>query len=324
MALCCRERTPERHLRDRVIMHRGIVGLLFVAVATWLWPGARPGPAAGDVFHPLPFFYDLYTFRGPGNSTEVVAAFAVPAGRLEREARGDHVRYRFDVTLVLADTALRTVSRTDDSVFVRLPRALSGDHLLFTHIEVQAPPSRNTMQRVIMSDATTPGIGQLYTSGFPIPDYRGTHLMLSDLALGQLAADAGWRRGDVALALLPTSQFPESAFDIYYEVYNLPEGHSYTTDIAVEPVGRGGEPVRVRYSGEAAADARNTVRELRRVDASVGRGSHRLTVTVTDHETGQKATRSREFHVRGWGPGATLVTAMPRRGRTFQTVPGSR
>ena len=48
------------------------------------------------------------------------------------------------VTLVLADTAVRSVFRTDDSVFVRLPRPLPGEHLLFTHIEVQAPPSGST------------------------------------------------------------------------------------------------------------------------------------------------------------------------------------
>src|SRR5687767_13531657 len=86
-------------------------------------------PLAG----PLPFFYDLYTFRGEESTTTVVASFAVPAGRLQPEWAKGGVRYRFDVTLVLADTALRSVFRTDDSVFVGLPRALSGEHLLFTH-----------------------------------------------------------------------------------------------------------------------------------------------------------------------------------------------
>ena len=132
----------------------------------------------------LPFFYDLYTFRGHGRGTDVVAAFAVPAGRLQTEREGGSVRYRFDVTLVLADTARRSVSRTDDSVLVDLPRRLDDDHLLFTHIEVQAPPSRATLQRVIVTDATRPGIGQLYDSSFPIPDYSGSDLMLSDIALG--------------------------------------------------------------------------------------------------------------------------------------------
>ena len=59
----------------------------------------------GTATQPLPFSYDLYAFRGAGDSTAVVATFAVPAGHLERESYEGGTRYRFDVTLVLADTA---------------------------------------------------------------------------------------------------------------------------------------------------------------------------------------------------------------------------
>lgn len=277
---------------------------------------------------PLPFFYDLYSFRGDDRgSTAIVAAFAVPAGRLERELVDREVRYRFDVTLVLADTALRTVFRTDDSVFVSLPRPLAGEHLLYTHIEVQARPSGSTQQRVIVTDATTPGIGQLYATYFPIPDYTGSHLMLSDIAMGQPGAETGWERGDVTLALLPTSQFPGASFDLYYEIYNLPAGNAYTTEIAIEPVaesgrpgGGGGDPVRLRFSGESTARPDGSLQELRHVDASVARGLHRITVTVTDQKTGQTASRSRLLQVREPGRGATMVAALPRE-RGFLRTP---
>ncbi|MGH7128212.1 MAG: hypothetical protein ACREIV_06570 [Planctomycetaceae bacterium] len=276
-------------------------------------------PTAGAFARPLPFFYDLYTFRGTGGRTAVVAAFAVPAGRLEIEDRPRGVRYRFDVTLVLADTALRSVSRTDDSVYVGSPHPLPGEHLLFTHIEVQAPPSGSTLQRVIMTDATKPGIGQLYGASFPIPDYSGSDLMLSDIALGQPGAQAGWERGDVTLALLPTSQFPGSRFDVYYEIYNLPAGHRYATEIFVEdadststePVGDR-TAVRLRFSGEAATRPDGMLPELRRVETALGRGHYRITVIITDEQTGETASRSRFFHVRGFGRGATMVTALPR------------
>lgn len=271
---------------------------------------------------PLPFFYDLYTFRGPRGSTTIVASFAVPAGELRREHIADAVRYRFDVSLVLADTGRRSVSRTDDSVFVRVSRPLAGEHLLFTHIEVQAPPSRSTVQRVIMTDAATPGVGQLYGSAFPIPDYRGSQLMLSDIALGQPGASAGWRRGDVILALLPTSQFPTSAFDVYYEIYNLPRGARYATEIVVAPVADSGQAkratgdaVRLRFSEEAMPHADASLPELRRVESTLGRGRYCITVTVTNERTGERATRSRIFEVRGWSRGATLVHARPWRGR---------
>lgn len=267
---------------------------------------------------PLPFYYDLYTFRGAANKTAVIAAFAVPVKSLAQEQADDRIRYRFDVTLVLADTALRRVIRRDDSVFVDLPRALSDDHLLYTHSQVESSTSNATVQRVIMIDATTPGVGQMYSHAYPVPDYSGTDLMLSDIALGQPDAEAGWKRGDVALALLPTSQFPSSAFDVYYEIYNLPKGHTFITEVIVERADDSGirwlsdrRPVHVRFNGVSAAHTDATLNELRRVETSLQNGRHRITVNITDETTQQTATKSRVFHVRGWKRGATLVPAHP-------------
>jgi len=311
-------------------MFRGLFSLLCaltVASAGRTASGTRPRPTetvVGTVRdlvgtpRPLPFFYDLYTFRGDAGGTDVIASFAVPVGRLQREEQNDRVRYRFDVTFVLSDTVLHSVIRADDSVFVSLPRPLAGDHLLHTHVQVQAPPSVTTVHRVVMTDATTPGIGQLYDAPFPVPDYRGTHLMLSDVALGRPDVEAGWTRGDVTLALFPTSQFPEGAFDVYYEVYNLPTGNRYVTEVSIEPVDdpedwEGRSTVRTRFTGESAAGPDGSLGELRRVEASLPEGSYRLTVTVTDRDSGQVASRSRMFQVQGWRRGATLVEALPRR-----------
>ena len=130
------------------IMSRGFVLLLCVltAIAALSGPSADAAPA-----RPLPFFYDLYTFRGDTDtSTTVIAAFAVPVERLRRESANGEALYRFDVTLVLSDTALSSVSRRDDSVYVSVARPLPGKHLLFTNVEVQAPPSVSTLQRVII------------------------------------------------------------------------------------------------------------------------------------------------------------------------------
>lgn len=273
---------------------------------------AASAPAA----RPLPFFYDLYTFRGRGGSTAVVASMAVPAGRLMVEKDADEVRYRFDVTLVLADTALGTVHNTHDSVVVHFPDPPEPEHLVYTHIAVQAPPSRATVQRVIMFDATTPGIGQLYYSAFPIPDYGGTRLVLSDIALAQPAGESGWKRGGNTLALLPADLLPGSMFDLYYEIYNLPFGHPYDTAILFEPVDSAGvriaerEDVTIRFSGQSAADDDNTLPELRRVETALADGYYRITVTITDRRNGQVASRSRRFQVGGWPWGATPAPAM--------------
>jgi hypothetical protein len=292
-----------------------LAAITSVLLASLAWGLGRAAPLG-----PVPFHYDLYTFRGDhGGTTDVVAAFAVPAGNLQREDHAGRTRYRFDVTLVLSDTVLGSLSRTDDSVFVALARPLAGEHLLHTHIQVGAAPSESTVQRVILSDATTPGMGQLYSTPYVIPDYSGSGLMLSDVAFALPGAQGGWTRGDVSLALLPTSQFPQGSFEIYYEIYNLPGATRYATEVAVErvadPRGQPPEarlPVQARFTGEAATLADGSVRELRRVDATLPRGSYRLTVTVTDLERGASATRSRIFQVRGWLPGTTLVRALRR------------
>ncbi|HEX2167124.1 MAG TPA: hypothetical protein VHG09_07760, partial [Longimicrobiales bacterium] len=240
------------------------------------------------------------------------------AGRLETERANGRVRYRFSVTLVLVDTILRSVSDTHDTVYVDVDEPLDDEHLLYTHVELPAPPSAAIRQRVIMTDATQPGIGQLYSERFPIPDYSGSELMLSDIAFGSPGATSGWRRGDITLALLPTSQFPSRPFDVYYEIYNLPAGHRYSTEIAMQQVPPPGsrrhpdrEPVTLRFTGESGATPDGTLAELRRVESPLETGNYRLTVTITDLTTGRQASRSRHLEVHEWDRGATMVAAHP-------------
>lgn len=274
-------------------------------------------PAAG---RPLPFFYDLYTFRGSDGGTAVVTAYAVEAGNLTTVDVDSRVRYRFSVTLVLADTLLRSVSNTHDTVHVDVPRTMPDDHLLYTHVEVQAPPSPTTLHRVLMTDATRPGVGQLYSETFPIPDYTGTNLMLSDIALGQPGAETGWTRGNVTLALLPTSQFPSSAFDVYYEIYNLHADREYSTEISIQRLDVVADeanddrsPVSLRFTGTSPADSSvaASLPELRRVSATLPKGRYRLMVTITDLVTNAAAGRSRTFEVHNTERGATMVPALP-------------
>lgn len=254
----------------------------------------------------LPFLYDLYTFRGAPGTTTVVAAFAVAAKELEATNREQHVKYRFDLSLILADTATGTVSRTDDSASIVTPRPLDGDELLRAHLEVQVPPSPTTLQRVIVTDPSQPGIGQLYGGPFPIPDYSGSHLMLSDIALGQLETGRGWRRGDVTLALVPTNQFKGGNFVLYYEIYNLPAGVHYTTEVVIDRLDRGAagrlrdlfggdRAIRFKFEGESIAKPDATMPEMRRIAAPLGKGRYRLTVTVKNLQSGQSAKASRQF-----------------------------
>jgi hypothetical protein len=289
-----------------------------LAVVPWIGGDTvPPAPSttriADLVARPVPFFYDLYTFRDDGGTT-VVAAIAVPAGELRRERRDGRVRYRFDVRFVLADTARLDVFNTQDSVFVSLARPLSRQHLLHTYVELLAQPSASTLQRVIVTDVTRPGAGQLYNTPFPIPDYSGSELMLSDVAFGLPDAADGWERRGVTLALLPTSQFPEISFDVYYEIYNLPAGNRYATEIAIQSLERdddGFQEIRASFSGEAAPEEDGVVQELRRIESPLPAGRYRVTITVRDEISGDVARRYRDVDVRGWDAGTTMVPALP-------------
>ncbi len=296
---------------------RHAVGAAADSVAAAAAPAGSVDDAGTDVsaLGPLPFFYDLYTFRGPPGRTTVVAAYAVQERHLDHEDAGDGVRYRFDVTLVLADTSTGVVERRDDSVFVSVSRELPGGHVLSTYVEMQATPSRHMFQRVIMSDATTPGVGQLYGSYFPIPDYSGSSLMLSDVALGQPEPVIGWQRRGHTLALLPTTQFPGSSLDVYYEIYNLDHGTPYSTEITIEAATaearREFTPMSIRFAGESDAHADAVVTELRRVETALPNGRYRITVTVENEVTAESATRSRFFAVNRDGRRTTLMPAWP-------------
>ena len=271
--------------------------------------------ASRTLLGPLPFHYDLHTFKGEAGETDVVAAVAVPVRRLGRERHEGRVRYRFDVRFVLADTAEKSVVDRIDSVFVSVPRPLARRHLLHTVVELRTEPSRAIRQRIVVTDVARPGYGQLYQSDFPVPDYTGTDLMLSDVAFGLPGARAGWTRRDVSLALLPTSQFPESSFDVYYEIYNLPPTRPYETEIAIQPLDDDDEPVvRTVFQGESDAGDDGVIGELRRVESALDRGRYRVTVTVTDGVDGRVAQRSRIVDVTGWRPGVTMVPARSKRG----------
>ena len=314
------------------MMLRGLIPILWMLAATLAGnssdsDAARAGSGAesaravlGDLAvratpASLPFVYDLYTVRGEGGGTTGGAAVAVPVRRLRAERVNRRVRYRFELRFVLADTARRDVYHTEDSVFVSMPSALGRQHLLHTFVEVEAPPSKATLQRVGVTDAARPGVGQLYSTPFLIPDYSGTELMLSDIAFGLPGSKTGWTRRGATLALLPTSQFPERSFDVYYEIYNLPSGNNYETEFAFQPIADSGgdeRAVRALFSGESEADEDGSVAALRRVASALPKGRYLFTVTIRDLVSGQVAARSRTIDVRGWRSGTTLVPAMPR------------
>lgn len=255
----------------------------------------------------LPFFFDLYTFRAPAGRTSVLAAVAVPRDKLNITQIALSPSYRIDLSLILVDTLSRKVVREDDSLAVKSVRTPADNELLRLHVEVAVPPSKSIVQRVIVSDPSEPGVGQLYGGPFPVPDYSGPHLMLSDVVLAEPAVEGRWHRGAVALALVPTGYFKGGSFNVFYEIYNIAQNERYSTEIEIEPVrkgtgqklkgilGGGRNPIRLRFEG-VATNARNGVlQELRRVDAPLGAGTYKLRVMVKNLENGEMSKNERTF-----------------------------
>ncbi|HEX6559789.1 MAG TPA: hypothetical protein VF021_10015, partial [Longimicrobiales bacterium] len=257
----------------------------------------------------LPFFFDLYTFRANEGRTSVVAAVAVPRERLNLSAVASNPAYRIDLSLILVDTVSRRVVRQDDSVALATQRGPGNDDLFRLHVEVAVPPSRSTVQRVIVSDPSEPGVGQLYGGPFPIPDYSGSKLMLSDVVLAEPGVTGRWHRGDVSLALVPTRYFRGGSFNVFYEVYNIEQDAQYSTEIVIEPLrksrgeklkglfGGGPGPITLRFAGVATTARNGVLQELRRVDAQLGKGTYRLRVTVKNLENGETSKNERTFSV---------------------------
>jgi len=255
----------------------------------------------------LPFYFDLYTFRGEEGRTNVVAAVAVPVEKLQKKEIAMNPAYRVDLSLILVDTASRKVIRQDDSVAIAATRAFKNDDLFRMHVEVAAPPSRTTLQRVIVSDPSEPGIGQLYGGPFPIPDYSLGKLLMSDIVLAEPRVEGKWHRGDVKLALVPTGRFKGGSFRAFYELYNIADNTAYSTEIEIEPIQKsagqklkslfGGKgKISLKFDGVALDVKNNTLQELRQVDAQLGPGRYRMRITVR-LENGETVRGERVFVV---------------------------
>lgn len=256
----------------------------------------------------LPFYYDVYAFKGEGE-TDLTAAVAVPGSSLTPAQAGDGYLYSLRLSLVVIDTLSGAVSRTDTTYHLRSARVLgTGEHLrVFTRLA--ARPSLATVHRVVINDLGNPEAGQMYGGATTIPDFASQKLGTSDIVLAE-SEPGNWHRGNARLALVPPRQFVEGeSLTLFYEIYNLAAGTPYRTEIDVTPTeetgfsklrrlfGGGGGAVRLSFDGSAQLDPNRNVQELRRVSPSLKPGRYRARVTVTNLEDQQSATVEKAFIV---------------------------
>lgn len=257
---------------------------------------------------PLAATYDIYSFRGDKGWTDVVATVGVQAARMRPQnlANGDR-RYAVKTSLIVVDTATRAVARKDTVIEARAMDAASRGSIVLGNLMLTAYPAAGMLHRVVVADAYVPTRGQLYGGPLNVADYSGGNLMMSDIVLAAPEVEGAFVRGAVSLTLVPWQAFPQGAFRVFYELYNVSPGHPYTTELRVENVSKGvrgaiggllGRKPAVSLRFDDVAPATGTlIQQVRDAKADLSPGEYRLTVTITDQRTGQKISRVRPVTV---------------------------
>ncbi|HEX9106839.1 MAG TPA: GWxTD domain-containing protein [Longimicrobiales bacterium] len=255
----------------------------------------------------LPFFYDLYTFRGRNGLTDLVAALAVPGDRVT-PVPGRPDAYVLRLSFILVDTLTAAVLRLDTTYALHTERALQPSDYIRVEAQLSAAPTGTAVERLVLRDAAA-GVpaGEAYAAAVPVRAYEDAKLGISDIVLAEPTSSGVWHRGKASLALVPPRQFPEGAFTVFYEIYGLPPGTSYQTSIAVEGMDRdalrallglGHGSIRITFRGDAEPDSDGTLQVIRRIRGDLKPGRYRITVEVNDLTGGRTARRSRELLVR--------------------------
>lgn len=241
--------------------------------------------AAAPFFdRPLPFFFDVATFRGHG-CTDVVYSVAAAAPS-----------YHLNVEVV--DTFSWDGQGVDAGV--RKDETPVGGLLRATGVLCTAPDHNAYARFTISTDSSAGGT----TGGeLNVPDYSGSSLMISGL-LFATRAPGPFVRGNAHLAIVPPRQFRVGeGFRLFYELYNLPRGHAYRTDITfsttrpsrIARLLKRKNKTTVTFSDVAATD--DVVQESRTLVPDVSPGNASVTITVTDLITGESATSSKTMWI---------------------------
>jgi tetratricopeptide (TPR) repeat protein len=258
----------------------------------------------------LPFYYDVYAFRGKNGRTDLTAAIAIPGEIMQPiEVNGVQI-YSVRLSLIVIDSLRGRVERADTLFKFRSRRPLARGENLRTQVDLTVDAAKGAAHRLV---ASNPGgestQGAMYGGAKPIPDFRGAKLMVSDIVLAEPETGGAWKRGDLHLRLVPPRQFAQHRpLSLFYEVYNLPAGTRYRTEIGIvsssagalsklKGIFGGTSGVHFSFEGTAAADSDGAVQELRRLAPDLAPGKYKLSVKVTNLTNNETIANEREFVV---------------------------
>lgn len=240
----------------------------------------------------VPFYFDLYTFQGKADSTEVVASTFIPIAKLKGVT---------EVWLTVSDTAAglswrakRTIDvgeRTDAASFARV------------NLVLQALPSPTAQYRVGVRSQGDATMGQTYGGPLNVPRYSRQLVQISDLLLADPDTTSGsFARFGTKLNIVPTNEFTGDVFGIYYEVYNLSPVQSYRTRLTLRPADSGlaarfsqliGGRSELTVSFESNAGSDGTLKEFQRIGTELPSGTYRVQIDVLGSDSRVLASSER-------------------------------
>ena len=249
---------------------------------------------------PLPAYFEHYMFRGPNNTTQVVTPVVVPVE--------SGVTQPVELLVTFADNGGGVVRRqaTSSTAQAQVGRSIEsgGEAWGVAYAQTTVVPADDAAYRVVVRDPTDPARGSMWGGSVAVRSFTGYGAKVSDLVVAG-PGPATWVRDETRLFLLPRQSFePGATARVFYEVYDLAPGSTYSTELTLRPMEEnlgqrvwrsisGTPEVSIRFDSQVPADAGSTLQELRSVGLPEAEGRYTLTVRITA-QRGQVAESTRE------------------------------
>lgn len=263
-------------------------------------------PRFDDSFEPV---VQGYLVGAPRDSTAgqvLHLVFAIPGDRLIEGLGSSGVTYPLRFRLYVSTLKDSLVARIDTLRVFGVPQVLRSPSFLTGQLSVPVPAGDYRYRLLIESrDGTR---GDVASDTIAVTPFDGHGFAVSDLVLGR-TGELSWTMAGDTVFVSPLDRFPGGGdAQLYYEVYGLPAGTTYHTEIRVERRGGGSifSAIRHLFGGNHPpvllafdATSEGPVNRIHRAIAlrDVPTGGYDLTLRITDPVSGRLLTRVRHLEV---------------------------
>ena len=245
--------------------------------------------------------------RSGGSALHIV--FAIPAQRLSPVPDSNRVVYPLSFRLYVTDPVGEIAAQLDTMRVFAAAKPLQDGTYLTGQFAVPIPPG--LYQYRLLTEQGSGGAGTMVRGDSVFVDtLSGRRFAISDLVVGRVGSGLVWSTGSDTVFLNPLDRFVGGGTaELYYEVYGLPQGAIYHTQLRLERRGgrsafgavsrlfggRKRQPVLLEFDVPSSGPIARVHRQVDLRDAPSG--SYVLVLRITDPATGIAFTRSAAFTV---------------------------